>query len=145
MLLHFHCLGLAVTVVLALHGAVAAEAGLDASQIQLTDEATLSTLQDPIWQTRSSAYDDERQRLLQRLDQKSGKWDQNHPRWRLFEALQGFDNYREIAGAEISRFEDLYKYVPQKHKQVRAHLPHMESLLTSTDSFLDHRLWQELP
>ena len=126
MLMHFHCLGLAVTALLAFHGTVASEAGLDASQIRLADDTTLNTLQDPVWQTSPSVFDDERHRLLQRLDQKSGKWDQNHPRWRLFEALRGFDNYREIAGAEISRFEDLYKYVPQKHKQVGGgHLPHV--------------------
>jgi hypothetical protein len=97
---------------------IVAEAGLDSSKHQLVGLSGLAIQDGSDWQIPSCAQELERQRLLQHIDRNLGKWDQNHPRWRLFEALHGFDNYREIAGAEIDRFEDLYKHVPQRHKQV---------------------------
>jgi SAM-dependent methyltransferase len=58
-------------------------------------------------------------RLLHRIERSAGKWNDRHPRWRLLEALDGFDRYRQIVGEEINRFEALYSHVPQEQKQVR--------------------------
>lgn len=65
----------------------------------------------------------EHAQLLQRLDRNIGKWDKKHPRRQILEALHGFDRYETIVGAEINRFEDLYKHVPKKHKKVRQTSP----------------------
>lgn len=63
-------------------------------------------------------YDIERNRLLKHIDRDQGKWDKKHPRWQILEAIQGFDRYTNIVGHEIDRFQDLYKHVSKKHKQV---------------------------
>lgn len=144
----FHCLVLAVTVLLAASmskGAVA-EQGLDAGQQPLVGESLfLGSAGDPRWEsTTRSAREEERGHLLQHIHRSSGKWDSGHPRWKVLEALHGFDRYRAITGAEIDRFEGLYKHVPEKHKKVGVHLStHVRSLM-STDPRVYDRLRQEL-
>lgn len=57
-------------------------------------------------------------KLLHRIDRRHGRWNKDHPRWSLLEALHGFDRYEELIGSEIDRFEDLYKHVPKRHKDL---------------------------
>ncbi|EHY57780.1 hypothetical protein HRR83_005309 [Exophiala dermatitidis] len=60
----------------------------------------------------------ERERLLRKIARDDRAWDSKHPRWSILEALLGFHRYREITGAEIDRFDGLYKHVPKKHKKL---------------------------
>jgi hypothetical protein len=66
-----------------------------------------------------SELEAEHTRLLRRAERSAGKWNDRHPRWRLLEALDGFDRYRQIVGEEINRFEALYSHVSPEQKQVR--------------------------
>ncbi|PIA90787.1 Carnosine N-methyltransferase [Cercospora beticola] len=59
-----------------------------------------------------------REQLLKSIDRNIGKWNKKHPRWQVLEALDGYDKYEKIVGAEIDRFERLYKHVPKKHKKI---------------------------
>lgn len=118
-----HCLALALAILIARVNGVGAEQGVDARQAQLLGDPITDTAYDPQWQTTGSKHDEERERLLHRIDRESGQWDDKHPRWKILEALHGFDRYYDITGAEIDRFEGLYKHVPQKHKQVGIHPP----------------------
>lgn len=95
-------------------------ASSDTNQIQLIRVSTVDIVQPSVKQRQSlpPRYAEERERLLRRLDRKYGKWQDKHPRWKLLEALHGFDHYSEIIGAEIDRFEGLYHHVPKRHKQV---------------------------
>ena len=107
-------------------GTTAAQySGLDAAQIQFIRNTTVDVVQRPRWNDHDNnthlvpgIHADERARLLQSLSRDKGNWDNKHPRWKLLEALHAFDRYQEIAGAEINRFEGLYKHVPRRHKKV---------------------------
>ncbi|KAM3414456.1 hypothetical protein BST61_g9621 [Cercospora zeina] len=68
-----------------------------------------------------------REQLLRSIDRNSGKWNKKHPRWQVLEALHGYDKYEQIAGAEIDRFEHLYKHVPKKHKTILDSTVHYRS------------------
>lgn len=57
-------------------------------------------------------------KLFHRIDRRRGRWNKDHPRWSLLEALHGYDRYQELAGSEVDRFEDLYKHVPRSHKKL---------------------------
>ena len=116
-------LALALAVLIPKVNGIGAEQGVDASQVHLLRDPIAETAHDPQWQTTGSSHNEERERLLQRIDRESGQWDDKLPRWKVLEALHGFDRYNDITGAEIGRFEGLYKHVPQKHKQVGIHLP----------------------
>jgi carnosine N-methyltransferase len=56
--------------------------------------------------------------LQGRLQRSTGTWNGNHPRHRLLMALYGFSRYKEKNLAEVKRWRDLYKHVPQKQKTV---------------------------
>ncbi|KAK4500309.1 hypothetical protein PRZ48_008498 [Zasmidium cellare] len=74
-------------------------------------------------------HDLERERVLHEIDRRHGRWNNKHPRWSILEALHGYDRYREIAGAEIDRFEGLYKHVAKEHKKI------LESTITYSKNF----------
>ncbi|KAF2209839.1 hypothetical protein CERZMDRAFT_46432 [Cercospora zeae-maydis SCOH1-5] len=63
-------------------------------------------------------HDIARAQLLKSIERNTGKWNKKHPRWQVLEALHGYDKYEKLAGAEIDRFANLYKHVPQKHKKI---------------------------
>lgn len=99
------------------------------NQVQLIHITTIDVLTEPQSQRQlqsqcepelSPRQAEERTRLLQKISRDADlrTWDSKHPRWPLLEALHGFRRYRNITGAEIDRFEGLYKHVPKKHKKV---------------------------
>jgi hypothetical protein len=96
------------------HNAEGGPSSLDAYQQPLVASHFESHLDDC-----GSEIEAEHARLLQRLERSVGRWNDKHPRWRLLEALDGFDRYRHIVGEEIGRFEALYSHVPHEQKQVR--------------------------
>ncbi|RYP82279.1 hypothetical protein DL770_005617 [Monosporascus sp. CRB-9-2] len=59
---------------------------------------------------------EEKERLLGRLDKKSGNWNLHHPRWRLLKTLWGFSKYRDFSYAEVNRWRDMYKKVTKQQK-----------------------------
>lgn len=121
MFLRIPHVGLAVAVLIAMLKCTASEPVWNTDQKHFAGVDLLETVHEPVWQTVPSLHEEEeRERLIQRIERAEGKWDGNHPRWRILEALHGFDRYRDVAGAEIARFEGLYKHVPQKHKKVLA-------------------------
>ncbi|KAI5358907.1 putative carnosine N-methyltransferase, S-adenosyl-L-methionine-dependent methyltransferase [Septoria linicola] len=77
-----------------------------------------SLLYAPSCSENGARHDIAREQLLKSLDRNSGKWNKKHPRWQVLEALHGYDKYEKIVGAEIDRFENLYRHVPKKHKKI---------------------------
>lgn len=118
MLLHIHCLALALAVLLPRCNGASAEQGVDADKLQPVSTAFFETAYYPQWQDADARREDERGRLFGRIDRDSAQWDSKHPRWKLLEALHGFHRYKDITIAEIDRFEGLYKHVPRNHKKV---------------------------
>jgi hypothetical protein len=114
-MLQTHCLGLAAVALFAFCRGSVADAGM--GQQPLASVETFADSYGPA-PAAGQLYEEERQRLLQRIGRSSGRWDSNHPRWRLLEALHGFDRYRDVAGAESDCFEGLFQHVPAKHKKV---------------------------
>ncbi|KAF1850096.1 N2227-domain-containing protein [Cucurbitaria berberidis CBS 394.84] len=71
----------------------------------------------------SEAFDSARHRqekahLMKRMDRKNGKWGTSHPRYRLLEALFGFNNYTERNMVELGRWRSLYNNVGKKQKRI---------------------------
>ncbi|KAL2256805.1 hypothetical protein VTK26DRAFT_1103 [Humicola hyalothermophila] len=64
----------------------------------------------------------EKERLLQRMSRKHGRWDEHHPRYRLLEALRGFSKYAETNQKELDRLKGLYNHASRKQKAVSFHL-----------------------
>ncbi|SMQ52543.1 unnamed protein product [Zymoseptoria tritici ST99CH_1A5] len=60
----------------------------------------------------------ERGKALRRIGGKAKSDAKRTPRTTLLDALHAFDRYQETAGAEIQRFEDLYRNVPKDHKRI---------------------------
>ncbi|GAB1315871.1 Carnosine N-methyltransferase [Madurella fahalii] len=58
----------------------------------------------------------EKERLLQRMSRKHGKWNEHHPRHRLLEALRGFSHYAQTNQQELDRLKGLYSHVSKKQK-----------------------------
>lgn len=58
----------------------------------------------------------EKERLLQTISRRNGRWNEHHPRYRLLEALRGFSAYAQPQLAEVDRLKRLYSHVPKKHK-----------------------------
>lgn len=90
----------------------------DAEHVQIVQVSIVDVLREPQWDRSCQEKAVERDRLLARIDRSAGSFDDKHPRWRLLEALHGFNNYRDIAGAEIDRFESLFQHVPKQQKKV---------------------------
>ncbi|KAF5525855.1 Carnosine N-methyltransferase [Colletotrichum aenigma] len=59
-------------------------------------------------------HEQEKKNLMKRLSKSHGKWDTNHPRHRLMEALFGFSRYKARQMAELNRWKDLYTHVLEK-------------------------------
>ena len=92
---------------------------LGSAGIQQNTCPTLVSLPDnKVCPLDGSRHHTARELLLKSLDRNAGKWNKKHPRWQVLEALHGYDKYEKIVGAEIDRFESLYKHVPQRHKKV---------------------------
>ncbi|KAK7700975.1 hypothetical protein SLS64_010569 [Diaporthe eres] len=66
----------------------------------------------------SHRHEHEKKNLLKRLSKSHGKWDTNHPRHRLMEALFGFSRYKVRQMAELDRWKDLYNHVSKAQKKV---------------------------
>ncbi|KAK1723243.1 N2227-like protein-domain-containing protein [Colletotrichum acutatum] len=66
----------------------------------------------------SPRHEQEKKNLLKRLSKSHGKWDTNHPRHRLLEALFGFSRYKARQMAELDRWKGLYKHVSKAQKAV---------------------------
>ncbi|PPJ60426.1 hypothetical protein CBER1_07330 [Cercospora berteroae] len=92
---------------------------LASSQVETNTCRDSSTIYDtPACPADGQRHDIAREQLRKSMDRSTGKWNKKHPRWQVLEALHGYDKYEKIAGAEIDRFEGLYKHVPKKHKQI---------------------------
>lgn len=65
----------------------------------------------------SPRHEHEKKNLLKRLSKSHGKWDTNHPRHRLMEALFGFSRYKIRQMAELDRWKDLYTHVSKAQKK----------------------------
>lgn len=61
-----------------------------------------------------------REGLLQRMSRKHGTYNEQHPRYRLFEALRGYSAYAQTHQAELNRLKGLYRHVSKKQKAVSA-------------------------
>ncbi|KAJ5018237.1 Carnosine N-methyltransferase [Colletotrichum sp. SAR 10_99] len=66
----------------------------------------------------SPRHEQEKKNLMERLSKSHGKWDTNHPRHRLMEALFGFSRYKVRQMAELNRWKDLYTHVSKAQKKV---------------------------
>ncbi|KZL83574.1 hypothetical protein CI238_08944 [Colletotrichum incanum] len=66
----------------------------------------------------SPRHEQEKKNLLKRMSKSHGKWDTNHPRHRLLEALFGFSRYKPRQMAELDRWKGLYKHVSKAQKAV---------------------------
>jgi|SRR5688572_14674571 hypothetical protein len=67
----------------------------------------------------SQRHVEEKERLLKQLSKSNGKWNNNHPRHRLLDALHGFSRYYARQNEEIERLKGLYKKVTKSQKKVR--------------------------
>lgn len=68
----------------------------------------------------SPRHEQEKKNLMKRLSKSHGKWNTNHPRHRLMEALFGFSRYKARQMAELNRWKDLYTHVSKAQKKVGA-------------------------
>ncbi|KAF6823976.1 methyltransferase domain-containing protein [Colletotrichum plurivorum] len=75
------------------------------------------TLED-IPQKPSPRHEQEKKNLLKRMSKSHGKWDTNHPRSRLLDALFGYSRYKPRHMAELDRWRGLYKHVSKAQKKV---------------------------
>jgi hypothetical protein len=66
----------------------------------------------------------EKKRLLERMHRKHGTWNTNHPRWRLLDALWGYQAYQEQQGKEVTRLRGLYDRVSKEQKAVCIMMKH---------------------
>ncbi|WYZ36820.1 hypothetical protein EsH8_II_000326 [Colletotrichum jinshuiense] len=66
----------------------------------------------------SPRQEQEKKNLLKRMSKSHGKWDTNHPRHRLLEALFGFSRYKPRQMAELDRWKGLYKHVSKAQRAV---------------------------
>lgn len=66
----------------------------------------------------SARHKDERDRLAQRLDRKTGKWTANHPRWRLLKAIDGFRGYTRLNREDVKKWREVYGHLPQGQRDV---------------------------
>lgn len=55
--------------------------------------------------------------LIKKLDRKAAKWNFNHPRYRLLEALYGYARYRERSMAELNRWRNKYSKLPKRQRK----------------------------
>ncbi|ETN43496.1 uncharacterized protein HMPREF1541_02655 [Cyphellophora europaea CBS 101466] len=113
------------------------EQGIDANHRPVAGLSDAVVLHEPQWQVADHRHEQERERLLHRIRRETGKWDDKHPRWKILEALHGFARYRDLAGAEVDRFEDLYKHVPSKHKKILESAIKYDSNFDEARSLLD--------
>lgn len=75
-------------------------------------------------QKESPRHEHEKGQLLQRLDRGRGKWDANHPRHRLLDALYGFHKYFDRNVEDVKKWKRLYKGVSREQKKVGGAFSH---------------------
>ena len=97
------------------------------SHAYITKEHNLLTdLQDPLTfgamepgpQQPSLQHRIEKIHLMKKLERKAAKWNSNHPRYRLLEALYGYARYRERSMAELNRWRNKYSKLPKRQRKV---------------------------
>ncbi|KAK1672375.1 N2227-like protein-domain-containing protein [Colletotrichum godetiae] len=66
----------------------------------------------------SPRHEREKKSLLKRMSKHHGKWDTNHPRHRLLEALFGFSRYKSRQMTELDRLRGLYKHVTKAQEKL---------------------------
>ncbi|KAL2008233.1 hypothetical protein VTN00DRAFT_8215 [Thermoascus crustaceus] len=86
-------------------------------QVVVTHISTLTVLE-PASEPNSARHQEEKDRLLKRLQRNKGKWDSSHPRYRLLTALHGFYRYKERNLAEVERWRGLYKRMPKRQRSL---------------------------
>jgi hypothetical protein len=56
--------------------------------------------------------------LLHSLQRDSGKWNSNHPRWRLMNSMKAYLRYGEERTAELDIWRKRYKKLPRSQRLV---------------------------
>jgi hypothetical protein len=57
-------------------------------------------------------------RMLHELQRGSGKWNSNHPRWRLMTSMKAYLHYGEDRTAELDVWRKRYKKLPRSQRSV---------------------------
>ena len=57
-------------------------------------------------------------RMLHDLQRGSGKWNSNHPRWRLMNSMKAYSRYGEERTAELDVWRKRYKKLPRSQRSV---------------------------
>ncbi|KAF2123908.1 N2227-domain-containing protein [Dothidotthia symphoricarpi CBS 119687] len=86
--------------------------------------------------SESPRHRQEKAHLMERMKRRHGKWDANHPRRRLLEALFGFAKYRERNMAERNRWRGLYKNIGKKQKQALEHAVNYKKKLDDIEKLI---------
>ncbi|TDZ27940.1 Carnosine N-methyltransferase [Colletotrichum spinosum] len=86
----------------------------------------------------SARHQQEKKSLLKRLSKSHGKWDTNHPRHRLMEALFGFSRYKVRQMAELDRYKGLYKHATSAQKKVLEKTIGYSQKFSKVEKLLDH-------
>ncbi|KAK8084465.1 hypothetical protein PG997_005736 [Apiospora hydei] len=85
----------------------------------------------------SLRHKEEKERLLERIDQNRGAWNENHPRWRLLKAIDGFRSYRDANKAEVDRWRDAYRHVGKGQKKLLESAVNYKQKLNDLDHLHD--------
>ncbi|KAK8068786.1 hypothetical protein PG994_005402 [Apiospora phragmitis] len=85
----------------------------------------------------SSRHKDEKERLLDRIARDRGTWNENHPRWRLLKAIDGFRSYRQANKAEVDRWRDAYRHVSKSQKKLLETSVNYRQKLNDLDHLID--------
>ncbi|KAH8172458.1 hypothetical protein LIA77_06713 [Sarocladium implicatum] len=79
----------------------------------------------------SQRHVEEKERLLKRLSKSTGKWNNNHPRHRLLDALHGFERHYDRQNEELDRLKGLYKKAAKHQKKLLEKHIHYSDRFTS--------------
>ncbi|KAK7942463.1 carnosine N-methyltransferase [Apiospora aurea] len=85
----------------------------------------------------SLRHKEEKERLLARIDPNRGAWNENHPRWRLLKAIDGFRSYRDANKAEVDRWRDAYRHVGKGQKKLLESAVNYKQKLNDLDHLHD--------
>ncbi|KAH6695148.1 N2227-like protein-domain-containing protein [Plectosphaerella plurivora] len=66
----------------------------------------------------SPRHEAERKALQGRLSHSNGRWDRNHPRHRLLDALHAYMRYSALQTTDLDKWRRLYKSVPKEQKRL---------------------------
>ncbi|KAK8045552.1 hypothetical protein PG993_005576 [Apiospora rasikravindrae] len=85
----------------------------------------------------SVRHRDEKERLLERIARDRGTWNENHPRWRLLKAIDGFRSYRDANKAEVDRWREAYRHVGKGQKKLLESAVNYRQKLNDIDHLID--------